>query len=137
MSKNIPPSSFINLFSTITYDKTQTPNKSLDIWDAYILNQFNKQDMRNFTLHRVGPNDTWVSLARYYYDDDRLWWVIPMFNDIEDPFLALDLANYADLKELQILKPSKISALLLQSRQRKITNDHQTEADIKAGIEDG
>lgn len=125
-NKNVPASSFMNLFKEVVYDKTKNPNFSLDIWDSYVVNPFNKREMRFFLLHRVERGQTWVKLARTYYDDERLWWIIPLFNDIEDPFIALDTElDDRGIIELQILKPQYVNQLLLMARQQKIINDRQ------------
>ena len=126
-NKNVPASSFMNLFKEIVYDKSQNPNFSLDIWDSYVINPFNKGEMKFFLLHRVEAGQTWVKLSRTYYDDERLWWILPLFNDIEDPFIALDTElSERGIIELQVLKPQYVNQLLLISRQQKIINDRQT-----------
>jgi predicted hydrolase (HD superfamily) len=126
-NKNVPASSFMNLFREIVYDKEQSPNESLDIWDAYVVNPFNKREMRYFLVHRVEKGQTWVKLARTYYDDERLWWIIPLFNDLENPFTTLeDELDEQGIVELQILKPQFVSQLLLSARQKKIIEDRQS-----------
>lgn len=126
MNRNVPATSFMNLFKEIVYDEEQTPNPSLDIWDAYVVNPFNKNEMRFFYLHKVETGQTWVKLARKYYEDERLWWIIPLFNDIEDPFISLDQEiESSGIIELQILRPEYAQQLLLSARQKKIINDRQ------------
>lgn len=131
VSPNVPSTSFINLFKEITYNKEENPNPSLDLWDALVINNFNKANVRLFQMHDVVANDTWVGLARKYYDEERLWWVIPLFNDIEDPFLTLNtqLATLG-ITKLQILKPDKINQLLVAARQQKINNDRKKVKDV-------
>jgi hypothetical protein len=128
---NVPPASFINLFKEIIYDKSQNPNYSLDIWDAVVIGQFRKNELRYFQMHKVSIGDTWVGLARKYYGDDRLWWIIPLFNDLGDPFFGLDneLEN-SGISQLQVLKPEYINQLLLLARQQKIINDRQKDQQI-------
>jgi hypothetical protein len=87
---NIPPTSFMNLFKEIVYDKIQSPKPMLDIWDAIQIGGFNKNQLRYFQMHKVSVGETWVSLSKYYYNDERLWWVIPLFNDVFDPFSNRD-----------------------------------------------
>jgi hypothetical protein len=45
-----------------------------------------KNELGFFELYTLNSGDSWVSLANTFYADPRLWWVIPLFNDIEDPF---------------------------------------------------
>lgn len=126
-ANNIPPTSFMNLFAQIVYDKTFTPNYSLDIWDSYVLDYFNKKDLRYFSMHKVSAGESWVSLARYYYNEERLWWIIPLYNDVENPFMTLDMnAKLDGVEQLQILKPEFTNQLLLAMRQNKIIADRNT-----------
>ena len=123
-----PITSFINLFKNIVYDKEQLPNPTLDIWDAYVISPLFKDNLAYFITHVVKEGDTWNSLARDYYDNDRLWWVIPLFNDIENPFLIFDRDLFnQDVQELKILKPEYINQITLLARQQKIMNDRQVE----------
>lgn len=121
---NFPTTSFMNLFRAITYDKAENPNQMLDIWDAYVISPFYKDKLRYFFLYNVKQGDTWVSLANTYYDDQRLWWLIPMFNDIENPFIVMDQTIFTDeVSDLKILDKQYVDQLLLQARQAKISND--------------
>lgn len=122
-----PQTSFLNLFKKIVYDKDQSPNYSLDIWDAYVISPFFKHELQYFQLYKITANDTWVSLAKKFYGDERLWWVIPLFNDIEDPFMVMDPNIFLDdiTEDLKVLKMQHLNELLLQARQQKIINDRK------------
>jgi hypothetical protein len=125
---NFPSSSFMNLFKNIVYDKSTNPNAILDIWDAYLISPFYKDELRHFQLHKVSIGETWVSLAKYYYDDERLWWLIPMFNNIIDPFIVMNQDLFVnEIVQLKILKAEHVGQLLLNARQIKIMNDHDFE----------
>lgn len=127
MSKtNFPNTSFINLFTEIIYDKEQSPNYSLDIWDAYVINPEFKNNLANFELYTVNIGDTWVSLARKYYDDERLWWVIPLFNNVDNPFIIkqMDIFN-ENITQLKILTKENVNNMLFNARREKIINDRQ------------
>jgi hypothetical protein len=123
-NSNFPNTSFMNLFSNIIYDPITNTNISLDIWDAYVIGQFYQDQIRYFKLHKIQTNDTWVSLALYYYGDERLWWVIPLFNEIEDPFIVMSQNLLMDtVKQVKVLQSQYLNALLLSARQTKIQND--------------
>ncbi len=121
---NYPNTSFINLFNAIVYDKDTIPNYSLDIWDAYVIKSEIKGTLTNFQLHNVKVGDTWVGLAKLYYGDERLWWIIPLFNDIENPFIIKqeDIFN-ENLTQLKILSKNIINNMLFTARRQKIIND--------------
>lgn len=123
----VPPTSFMNLFKKIVYDKDQNANYSLDIWDSYVISPLYKNELGFFELYTLNSGDSWVSLANTFYADPRLWWVIPLFNDIEDPFTVLDENLFLDsIKQVKILKKEHLSQLLMEARQVKINNDRQT-----------
>jgi hypothetical protein len=131
---NFPATSFMNLFKNIVYDKEQNANYSLDIWDAYVISPLLKNEAEFFVTHVVRIGDTWASLALQYYQNDRLWWVIPLFNDIEDPFLIFDNDLFLnEVQQLKVLRNQYIDQLLLLARQEKILNDRL----IKEGRIDG
>jgi len=118
----------MNLFKNIVYDKSTNPNSILDIWDAYVISPFYKDELRYFQLHKIKSGETWVSLARQYYDDERLWWLIPMFNDIADPFIVMDQNLFKeDVTQVKVLQPNHLGQLLMAARQLKIFNDREFE----------
>ena len=43
-------------------------------------------DPSRYTLHTVSIGETPYSLSYKYYNTTQLWWVILVFNGIEDPF---------------------------------------------------
>jgi hypothetical protein len=122
---NFPNTSFMNLFQTTIYDKEQNPNYSLDIWDAYIINPEYKDDLTNFEFYTVKAGDTWVALSRKYYDDERLWWVIPLFNNVDNPFVIKqqDILDQ-NITQIKILSKNIVDNMLFNARRNKIINDN-------------
>ena len=61
---------------------------------------------KNFTYvaHKVEPRDTLDSLALKYYGNPTFYWVIALFNDIQDCFIKLS-------EHYEILKIPNISNL--------------------------
>ncbi len=125
MSKtNFPNTSFMNLFKSIIYDKEQNANPSLDIWDAWVISPVYAEDLKNFSVYSVKAGDTWVRIARDFYNDARLWWVIPLFNNVEDPFLIKDQDILSqEITQLKILSRQNIDQILFRARREKIIND--------------
>ena len=128
-NKQYPMASFINLFKNIVYDKNQSPNYSLDIWDAYVISPFFKNELAFFQTHIVSQGDNWASLSIRYYGTDRYWWLIPLFNDeIENPFIIYDRDLFRDeVQELKIMRSEYVQQLIMTARQQKITNDRLVE----------
>lgn len=123
---NFPNTSFMNLFKTIVYDKEQNPNFSLDIWDAYVINPEYADDLVNFQLYNVRAGDTWVGLAKQYYQDESLWWVIPIYNKIENPFIVKrqDILDQ-NITQIKILSKTIVDNMLFEARRKKIIADNQ------------
>ena len=44
------------------------------------------RDSTSYSLHTVQRNETYDSIALYYYNNPTLYWVICDFNRIQDPF---------------------------------------------------
>lgn len=131
MQNNFPNTSFMNLFKNIIYDKSQNPNPTLDIWDAWVISPLYKDDLKNFVVHTVKVGDTWVGLSRKYYNDERLWWLTPLFNDIEDPFIIKeDDIMKENITQLKILSKQNVDQILFLARREKIINDKNPEEDV-------
>ena len=112
MAKNLGTTSFINLFPEFVYDKQQVAEKSLDIWNSFrikILNERNNETA--FIYHIIQATDTYTTLAQKYYKDQTLWWLIPLANEVEDPFVFLQAARVADTSEESIIKVLKAEYL--------------------------
>lgn len=114
-------SSFINLFPTFVYDKSQVPENSLDIWNAYRIKILNKnQNDTAFFFHQLNESDTFVSLAYEYYKEPKLWWLVALVNEVEDPFVFIDQVLQEDQPIIKILKPIYIGGILME-----ITNSRE------------
>jgi hypothetical protein len=113
---NISQASFMNLFPDFVYDKEQVSSKSLDIWNAYRLKYTgpDNKDSMAFYYRRVRDGDTLISLAREYYSNDALWWLILESNNAEDPFTFLDDVREQDEPTIRILKEKYISEIVYQ-----------------------
>jgi len=58
-------------------------NKFLNIFRAF---KNRELDIRYFHTHELDYEDWWDYLAYQYYGTPYLWWVIPLVNNIENPF---------------------------------------------------
>lgn len=121
---NFPNTSFINLFKSEIYDKEINPNYTLDIWDSYVINPKYGTSLKNFQLYDVKAGDTWVGLASQFYDDQRLWWIIPLFNNIDNPFIINEQdILLQNITQLKILTKDNVDTMLFNARREKIIND--------------
>jgi hypothetical protein len=125
-SKNVPQESFINLFSEIVYDPNQIAQNSLDIWDAYQIDNIKKGYFKLPTfLYRPARQDSLERLARGFYQSDRLWWITLLVNNVEDPFLFIDdtINNNINGGYINILKLAYIPQIILEMQRIKAIND--------------
>lgn len=113
---NVSPASFAHLFPEFVYDKDQAAEKSLDIWNAYRI-KYTSPDNQNsmaFFYRRLSEKDTLISLAREYYGNDALWWLILESNNAEDPFTFLDDIRRTPEQTIRILKKKFVSDIIYQ-----------------------
>lgn len=124
--KELPSTSFVNLFPEFVYDKSQVPGKSLDIWNSF---RFSIMPTilanRAYFLYKVAPRDTLEGLAGKFYNNQRLWWITLVLNDVEDPFDFLpNILNNVDPEfssdyRIKILKPEFIAPVLSELKRLK------------------
>ena len=90
-----------------------------DFWNAYkITNEF-KSQTGQFDTYEVSDLERWDIIAQQIYDDRELWWIIPLFNDIEDPFaIYFDRYVPSSIKELKILKKERLPLVLTDIREK-------------------
>lgn len=129
---NIPQTSQINLFPNIVYDKDQVSQLSLDIWNAFDIKIFPKDTLSNpYVLYRPTESDNYPNLAQTWYGSDRLWWITPLINEVEDPFAFLYdvVANNLNGGVIRILKKKYISTIVFEMKRLKAINDAKNEMD--------
>jgi len=123
--------SFSNLFAPIIYDPQDTNTPSLDIWTAYFTYAtpigFNES---LYTTYRLASEDTIEGIAQKVYGDVNLWWLIPLANDIEDPFDFLENVSQNDgfeNSEIKVFSNQFLPQIITEiSRQvRKNTTDFE------------
>jgi hypothetical protein len=113
--------SFSNNFKIDSYDRETNSTPILDIWKdiVYVLKQEEKVGVFNFLYHEVKVTDSLESLAENYYNDQRLWWLILLANDSEDPFdfINVTLQNGNSIK---IYRPELVAKLITNNSSNDI-----------------
>ena len=126
----VSSSSISNLFPEIIYDNTQSGTRSLDIWNSYRIVVLPPQyENEAVALYTVKKPDTLPSIAYEFYKDPQLWWMIPLINDVEDPFDFLDNVRDGSLGEngkIKLLKSEHIDSFLFRLRSIKSNDNIQT-----------
>jgi hypothetical protein len=116
--------SLSTLFPEIIYDNEQLPEISLDIWNSYKLFVFpRKQNFQAYDKFEVQIGMSPEKISREYYGDSRLWWLVLMSNDAEDPFTFIEdvisgMEPYEDGR-INLLKRKYVGEILINMRKFK------------------
>jgi len=97
--------SFSRMFNILVDHDRYT--KFLNIFHSYTFNTDLEVDVAFFNTHEVAHEEWWDNISVQYYGTPLLWWVIPAFNNITNPFEGLEPGT-----NLKILKSSYIYSLL-------------------------
>lgn len=107
--------SFVNLFPSFVYDKDQVAERSLDIWNSYRLRVLRRSGNDTaFVFHSLRESDTYPNLAFEYYGDQKLWWLVPLVNDVEDPFTYLDQVLQQEEPIIKMLKSEFVGNIVFE-----------------------
>lgn len=104
---NLKSTSFLNLFNIL---KEWNNEKFLNIWRTYSINTTNA-NIKYFETYKLEDNDWWENIAFKYYGNVNLWWVIAMFNNINNPFEEMEPG-----KSIYILKEQYLYQLLTEMK---------------------
>lgn len=119
--KNVDQNSFINFFPEITDDNNY---KILDIWSSFrvkVIPDVYESDA--YIEYTPKSTDSLFMLSTKYYGTPKMWWVIPLVNDAEDPFDFLQ--NIVDKSgTIKILKNNYISSILFSVSRMKNAKDN-------------
>jgi len=109
--------SFRNLFPDIVVDDI----KMADLWRAWQLSDEFKKKVKVYDTFFVEENDRWDTIAEDVYDDRRLWWVLVLFNEIEDPFSIYFEKNIPNaIKKIKIITAGDVAIILKAIRDKRI-----------------
>lgn len=119
--KNTDQTSFVNLFPEINDENNF---KILDIWNSFrvkVLPDVYTSDA--YIDYKPSTYDTLHMLAYRFYGNKNLWWIIPLINDVEDPFDFLKNAVDSS-SSIKILKNDYIADILFTSARLKNAKDN-------------
>jgi len=101
----IDEQSFTRMFNILVDHDRYT--KFMNIFHSYTFNERITIDVAFFDTYEVGHEEWWDNISVKFYGTPLLWWVIPAFNDIVNPFEGLEPGM-----NLKILKSAYIYSLL-------------------------
>lgn len=108
---------FKNLFPDITVDDIPM----VDLWRAWQISQEFRGKVKIFDTYLVQEGDRWETIAQEVYNDRRLWWILVMFNDIEDPFSIYFEKNMPQgIKSLKIIQFEDVGVILNEIRNKRL-----------------
>jgi hypothetical protein len=119
--KTIDQNSFINMFPEIVDDDGF---KILDIWNSFRVRVLPPEfDSDAFEEYTPKTTDTLHMLSYKKYGTPKLWWVILLVNDAEDPFDFIKNA-VDNSSTIKILKNTHISTILFTVSRMKKAKDN-------------
>jgi hypothetical protein len=74
--------SILNLFPELKDGDTSFA----DFWRSWVISKEFSDDARIFDTYLMSEGERWDQIAENIYGDRELWWVIALFNEVEDPF---------------------------------------------------
>lgn len=69
--------------------KIQGHEYFFNIFETYQIVEDIKEDDKYLIYHNVDHDEWWDYIAYKYYDNEQLWWIIAMTNDVLNPFEEL------------------------------------------------
>jgi hypothetical protein len=109
-----------NLFPDIVIDNITLS----DFWRSWQITKEFKDRVKVFSLVKIKETDRWDTLAEYYYGDRRLWWIIALFNDMDDPFkIYHDKTIPSAVNYIKIIKIEDITLLISEIRKHRLSFD--------------
>jgi len=117
MTLPVNKKTFKNLFPPITIDGI----KLQDLWRAWVLTEEFKDKIKIFGTYYLYENARWDTVAEEVYGDRELWWVVMLFNAIEDPFtIYYDKSIPDSIKTLKMPREEDIGIILDEIRRIRV-----------------
>jgi hypothetical protein len=119
--QTVDQKSLINLFPEIVDNNKM---KILDIWNSFRVAVI--PDLYNadaYTMYYPRQSDNLPLLAKTNYGDVKLWWLIPLVNDVEDPFDFIQNC-IDDGTPIKILRSSYVSNIMFTLSRLKNAKDN-------------
>ena len=113
-------SSITNLFQDITVGNI----KLMDFWNSWQLTNEFKNYISGEGTVLTEEGDDWHSLSEQIYGIRDYWWVLALYNDIEDPFSLFFQSNVPlATKRIKVIRPDEIDKLVDEVRRIRIQKE--------------
>ena len=85
--KRLRNTSQLKLFNLL---KDDDGDKFMNIFKSYELNEDVETDASLFDKYEVDNDDWWDNISYKFYGTPYLWWVLPLYNNMVNPFEDLE-----------------------------------------------
>lgn len=113
----------LNLYPETTFDGI----KILDIWSSYRVSQEFQSKGSYFDKFQLEDRHRWDTLAEEIYGDRKYWWILIMFNNLDNPFV-IDYGDDLDesISIIKVLKPEYIPLLIGEIRKFRLEVENES-----------
>jgi hypothetical protein len=109
--------SYRNLFPDMKVDGIQMA----DFWRAWQIAVDFKDKVKEFDTYILRDGDRWDTIAQAFYGERKLWWILVLFNDIENPFeIYFDKTIKNVRKTVKLIKVNDVSKLTNEIRRKRL-----------------
>lgn len=102
--RSLSNKSYIQMFNILK--DISNNNKMLNIWKSYKI-LHSEEMLCYFELYVVKDNDWFDNISYEKYETPDYWWIVAMFNNVENPFETLEPGQ-----KLYILKKEYIQTVI-------------------------
>lgn len=109
-----------NLFTDTKIDQTNIA----DLWTSWQFSQELKDKVDSYSEVIVTEEDSWYSISEELYGRRDYWWIIALYNDVEDPFsLFYNNSVSSAFTRLKIPDISSLNIILGTIRDKRIQRE--------------
>lgn len=109
--------SFKNLFPDIVVDDV----KIVDFWRAWQITEEFRLKVKIYGTYFITNGDRWDTVAESIYNDRSLWWLLVMFNDIEDPFsIYFEDSIPESIRSIKVIREEDVGIILNAIRNERL-----------------
>ena len=108
---------YTNLFPGLSIDGVSV----LDIWRAWQISSELKDTIQTGGDYVISENDRWDTISEELYGKRDYWWLLALFNEVEDPFeIYFDQTITTIKRSIKIIKESDIPILINEIRRKRL-----------------
>jgi hypothetical protein len=113
-------SSILNMFPETVFEDISI----LDLWSSYKVSQEFQTNGSYFDKFQLEERHRWDTLAEEIYGDRQFWWVLVLFNNLDNPFAIdydVNLDNSVNI--IKVLKPEYLPNLIGEIRKFRLESE--------------